>query len=163
MHKEGHIGAALLVYSPLGLSAMVIADSQLAFLGAVVAVGLAMVPDLDMRVPLLTHRGPTHTVWFALAVGVGLAILGGQGVAEAGVLAALGGTLFGLLVGTGTVMSHIAADALTPAGVRPFWPLRDDQYRYAIARASNPLANYALLGIGGGAAVLALLIGRVLT
>jgi inner membrane protein len=163
MHKEGHTGAALLVYAPLGLCAMVIAGSQLAFLGAVVAVGLAMVPDLDMRVPLLTHRGPTHTVWFALASGVVLAILGGQGVAEAGVLAALGGALFGLLLGTGTVMSHIAVDALTPAGVRPFRPLRDDQYRYAITRASNPLANYALLGIGGGAAVLALLIGRVLT
>jgi inner membrane protein len=162
MHKEGHIGAALLVYSPLGLFAMLLADSQLAFIGAVVAAGLAMLPDMDMRIPLLKHRGPTHTVWFALGVGVVLAIFGGQGGADAGAVAAFGGALFGLLLGTGTVVSHIAADALTPAGVRPFWPLRDDEYKVAIARASNPLANYALLGIGSGVAVLALIFGRAL-
>lgn len=121
-----------------------------------------MLPDIDMRIPLLKHRGPTHTVWFALLVGVVLAILGGQGGADAGVVAALGGASFGLLLGTATVVSHIAADALTPAGVRPFWPVRGDEYRYAVAKASNPIANYALLGLGGGVAVLALMIGRLL-
>lgn len=160
MHKEGHVGAALLVYSPMGFVAYSVAGSQLAFLGAVVAVGLAMLPDVDMRIPLLKHRGPTHTVWFALAVGVVLAVLGGSGGAEAGVLGAVGGGLFGLLLCAGTVASHIIADALTPAGVRPFWPLRDDEYSYGVARASNPIANYGLLGFGSGTAVLALVIAR---
>jgi inner membrane protein len=162
MHKEGHIGAALLVYSPLGLLAMLLADSQLALIGAVVAAGLAMLPDIDMRIPLLKHRGPTHTVWFGLAVGVILAIFGGTGGAESGVAAALGGALFGLLLGTGTVVSHITADALTPAGVRPFWPLRDVEYRYAVTRASNPITNYALLILGGGAAMSALVIAHAI-
>jgi inner membrane protein len=163
MYTLGHIGAALLVYSPLGLLAMVLADSQLAFIGAIVAAGLAMLPDIDMRIPLLRHRGPTHTVWFAFGVGVVLAIFSGKGGADAGAMAALGGALFGLLLGTGTVVSHIAADALTPAGVRPFWPLREDEYRYAIATASNPIANYTLFGVGVGASLLALAIGRTFT
>lgn len=163
MHRAGHIGAALLVYSPLGLATILLADTQLAFMGAIVAGGLAMLPDIDVRIPLLTHRGPTHTVWFALIVGAVLAALGGQRGVEAGVLAAVGGALFGLLLGVGTVASHIAADALTPAGVQPFWPIRDTTYTYALARASNPIANYALLGVGGAAAVLALGLGRAIT
>jgi inner membrane protein len=160
MHKEGHVGAALLVYSPLGFVAILLAGSQLAFLGAIVAIGLAMLPDVDMRIPFLKHRGPTHTVWFALAVGVVLAVLGASKGANAGILGTVGGGLFGLLLGTGTVASHVAADALTPAGVRPFWPLRDDEYRYGITRASNPIANYILLGFGSAVALLALVIGR---
>jgi inner membrane protein len=56
-----------------------------------------------------------------------------------------------------TVGSHILADALTPAGVRPFAPYRDDFYSYDLARASNPIANYALLAVGvlAGAGALA--------
>lgn len=91
-----------------------------------------------------------------------LAILRGLGGVDAGLLAALGGAAFGFQLGTGTVMSHIAADELTPAGVKPFWPLRDDKFRYVVVRAANPLANYTLLGIGGGTALLALVIGSVI-
>lgn len=160
MHKAGHVGAALLVYSPLGLLAMLVADIRVSFLGGAVACGLAMLPDVDMRVPLVEHRGPTHTVWFGLAVGVVLAVLGFRAGSDGGLLPALGGAIFGLVLGTGTVVSHIAADVLTPAGVRPFWPVRDHEYRYVIARASNPIANYALLGVGGAAALVALALGR---
>lgn len=157
MHKEGHVGAALLFYSPLGFIAYVLLGSQLAFLGALVAVGLAMFPDIDMRIPLIKHRGPTHTVWFALIVGLVLAVIGGSGIAEAGFVATIAGSIFGLLVGIGTIISHIAADALTPAGVRPFWPLHRKSYSYRLVRASNPIANYLLLAIGGGAFVVAVL------
>jgi inner membrane protein len=42
--------------------------------------------------------------------------------------------------------SHIAADALTPMGVEPY---RDGRhYSYDVAKAANPLANYALLAVG---------------
>jgi inner membrane protein len=36
-----------------------------------------MVPDYDQRVPGIAHRGPTHTVWFAALVGLGVALAGG--------------------------------------------------------------------------------------
>lgn len=54
-------------------------------------------------------------------------------------------------VGTGTIGSHIAADALTPAGVPPWQPVDDTHYSLDIVQAKNPLANYALLGLASPA------------
>lgn len=160
MYRHGHVGAALLLYAPLGFVALLVAGTQAAFVGAIVAGGLAMLPDVDMRIPFVRHRGPTHTVWFALAVGLVLGVLGGLRGVQTGPLSALGDFAFGFLVGALTVASHVAADALTPAGVRPFWPLDDRRYTYHVARASNPIANYALLGLGSAAAILALALGN---
>ena len=70
MHREGHIGAALVAYAPVGAVALALGFETLALVGAVAAGGLSMLPDYDQRVPGLDHRGPTHTVWFALVVGV---------------------------------------------------------------------------------------------
>lgn len=163
MYKEGHTGASLAFYSPLGFVTFLVAGRELAFLGALVAVGLAMLPDVDTRIPFVKHRGSTHTIWFALGTGGVLGVFGATAGSTAGVVGAVGGGLFGLLLGTGTVLSHIWADALTPAGVRPFWPVRGDEYSYGVARASNPLANYGLLGLGSGVALLALLFARTIT
>jgi inner membrane protein len=113
-----------------------------------------MVPDLDQRVPMIAHRGPTHTVWFALLVGVALAA--GSALA---ITATVMTVLTGFVVGAGTIVSHIAADALTPAGVRPWSPLDDTHYSFDIVKAKNPLANYALLGLGIAGAVLSVWIG----
>jgi len=55
---------------------------------------------------------------------------------------------FGFLVGTGTILSHIAADAPTPMGVRPFAPLDGRHVSLDLVRAANPVANYALLVVG---------------
>lgn len=41
MHREGHVGAALLAYAPLGFLAVLLAGLQLALLGAVGIAGLA--------------------------------------------------------------------------------------------------------------------------
>lgn len=148
MHREGHIGAALLVYAPLAFVATVAGAAELALIGAVAAAGLAMAPDVDMRLPGVPHRGPTHTVWFAGAVGLVTGAAGALIGWNAGLLEAISLGAFAFLVGLGTVTSHIAADALTPAGVRPFAPRNDRKYTYGVARAANPLANYALLAIG---------------
>ncbi|MFW6449152.1 MAG: metal-dependent hydrolase [Halobacteriota archaeon] len=162
METEGHVGAALLLYSPIGLVAIVLADGQLAMFGGIVAVSLAMAPDVDLRIPVLKHRGSTHTVWFALAVGLVTALVGASAT-DAGVMAASGGALFGFLVGAVTVLSHLAADSLTPAGIRPFWPIRSEEYSFEVTRASNPVANYLLLGLGGGVAISILAVGQGLT
>lgn len=153
MHREGHIGAALAFYAPVGFITALITTFEFAVLGAVLAGGLAMVPDLDMRVPFLKHRGITHTVHFAVAIGVGLGLIGVAVGVEGGVLAAAGLGLFGFTVGTGTILSHIAADALTPAGVDPL--RRGETISYDVARARNPFANYGLLILGGGACLIA--------
>lgn len=159
MHREGHVGAALVVYAPLGFVAVLVGAREAALLGGIASAGLAMAPDVDMRVPVVEHRGTTHTVWFAGVVGLAVGIAGAVYGAQAGLLVAVPGFLFGSLVGTGAVCSHIAADALTPAGVTPFAPLRETHYTWDVTRASNPLSNYVLLGLGvvaaGGALALA--------
>lgn len=157
VHREGHYGAALLVYTPLGFVAFLLGFETLAVGGALAAGALAMVPDLDVRVPGLKHRGPTHTVWFALAVGVATGVAGWvlAGQVEPSVPApAVAG--FGALVGFLTVCSHIGADALTPMGVRPFAPADRRKFTLSVTTADSTLANYLLLALGVGAAAGAL-------
>jgi inner membrane protein len=150
MHREGHLGMALAAYAPIGFLVALIGGLELALFGGVVAAGLAMLPDIDMRIPLVKHRGITHTIWFALIVGL---LVGLSSVAigsDGGPLIALGIGAFGFLVGTISICSHLLADALTPSGIRPYWPRNDVQYTFGVARASNPIANYLLLGFGLG-------------
>lgn len=159
MYRNGHVGASLAVYAPLGFLVTALTSIEAGAVGAVGVASMAMVPDLDIRVPFLKHRGITHTVWFALLVGavfgVGGAALGfGTGVATA---LLFGGV--GLLFGVGTIGAHVLADALTPMGIRPFAPVRDDEYTLDLFTAANPVANYALLGLGGVAVTVALVAG----
>jgi inner membrane protein len=159
MHREGHYGVALLAYAPVAFVLFALGYATLAVFGGLVVVGGAMVPDLDQRVPGIAHRGPTHTVWFALAVGALVGVAGGVIGAQRGPLAAVGTALFGTLAGTLTVGAHLLADVLTPTGIRPLAPVRDERYTLDVVKAANPLANYALLALGIGAAALAVALG----
>jgi inner membrane protein len=102
-----------------------------------------------MKIPGLPHRGPTHTVHFALSVGLGVGLLAGALLAVGGapLPAAVGATVFMFATGTLAIGSHIAADALTPMGVAPLGA-DGPHYSVGVARAANPLANYALLALG---------------
>lgn len=149
MHKKGHYGAALLGYAPLGTVALAAGFDTAAVAGGVVTLALAMAPDLDMKIPGVSHRGPTHTVHFAVGVGAVFGLVAGALflVGDVPILLALGGAVFAFATGALGIGSHIAADALTPMGVEP---LGEDgpHYSFGVARAANPIANYALLGIG---------------
>ena len=147
MHRTGHYGAALIAYAPLGFIAAVLFGLEFAIVGGAVAVGLSMVPDLDMRIPGVKHRGITHTVHFAVGVGIIVGLLGFILGIQVGLGAATILAVFGFLIGVVSIGSHIAADALTPAGVDPF--MSGETISYDVARASNPFANYALLVAGG--------------
>jgi Predicted membrane-bound metal-dependent hydrolase (DUF457). len=155
MYRNGHYGAALLVVAPIGTVLIAVGLVELAVVAGVTAIALAMVPDLDQRVPGIAHRGPTHTVWFALVVGV-IKSVATVAVAIAGPVVS---AVTGFVVGAGTIASHIAADGLTPAGVRPWQPVDDTHYSLDVVRAKNPLANYALLGLGVAGAALAVWAG----
>ena len=147
MHPAGHQGVALLLYAPLAFFLLLQEAYILALCGLFIMFGLAMFPDIDMRLPWVPHRGPTHTVWFALVTGGGVAIIGllaGRGIVEGvtWVTEAFAGVLttadvariedfsvqlspirlaaFGFVVGTLSVISHLLGDALTPMGIAPF-------------------------------------------
>lgn len=158
MNRDGHLGAALLAFVPIGLTMMEAGAGGLALVWAAVAASLTMVPDHDQRVPFVSHRGVTHTLLFA--VGFGLAVGAVTGAfAEAGhiqvgpsfvVLDHRVGPLqtVGFVVGTVTVLSHLAADALTPAGVPLLWPLSDHRFSLGLVAADDVLANYGLFLAG---------------
>jgi len=159
VYRGGHVGFALLGCSPVLLVTSALGHRPLAVVGAVLAGGFATLPDVDQHLPLVPHRGPTHTVWFALVV----AWLGGE-VGRAAALVAGGlppawlgtfvASIAGLAVGT-----HLVADALTPMGVRPLAPLVEGRVALGLVRASNPVANLLALGLGFGTAGLAIAAG----
>lgn len=157
----------------------------LALLGGVVCVWCATVPDVDLSLPGVRHRGPTHSLAFAAAFGaaVAAATLGlaeplrhpsvAPSVAPAwsATLEALPGVLSRHLevladeravaattglAGATAVVSHALGDALTPVGVELLWPLSEENVSVGVVRASNPVANYGAFFAGTGALALLL-------
>jgi inner membrane protein len=148
VYRPGHYGAALLAYAPVAVVLALAGRSDLAVIGGAIALALTPVPDYDMRLPLVSHRGVTHTVGFALLVGgvlggAGLVLAGGTGVPMALLYGA-----FGFTVGVVAIGSHLLADVVTPAGISPLWPLSGRTYSLRLVRADDTLANWGLLAAG---------------
>lgn len=157
MYRTGHLGVALLVFAPIGYLLVDAGAALAALLTGGVMLWLAMLPDVDHRLPAVSHRGVTHSLLFAAAVGavfaaVGVALVevGGDTLAaELLGLDALGiGVVpFGFTLGFLAVTSHLLGDLLTPAGVNLFWPLPREFSLY-VTRADNTIANYGLFVLG---------------
>lgn len=177
MYRRGHHGVALLVYAPV---AYVLLDENrpiLAAVGAVLMFLLATFPDIDQRIRFVKHRGATHTVLFALVVGVLLAGFGwlvgnattgladqfvavvsssSDGAHTSGSILSLFSerfsaiqlALFGFFIGTMAVLSHLLADLLTIMSFSPFWPLTSWSCSLGITKAANPASNWLLYMVG---------------
>lgn len=102
------------------LSARLFGIEQLYFIVIVMLFGI--IPDIDtnkskVRIPIISfilkmifkHRGIFHSVFIPLLLFFALSYLGYY--------------IIGLAILLG-YLSHILLDALTPSGVKPFWPLR---------------------------------------
>lgn len=147
MHREGHIGVAMAFYAPVAAVIAALEGSQLALLIGGGVAALCMLPDIDMKIPTIEHRGPTHTIYFVLGITAFLTMSGlAVGLSEGGFSnAIILGAVFGL-VGLVALGSHLAADMLTPMGVDPW--ATGNRRSYNLTRAANPIANMLLLGIG---------------
>jgi len=145
VYRIGHYGVALLVWAPVGYLLLRRGHPAAALLGGVALLALTPLPDYDQRLPLVSHRGVTHTVLFAglvgAALGGGATLLPREASAGLGLPAgpALAGFCFG--VGALAVLGHLP-------GVRPFWPLSRRRYTLALATADSRVANYLLLVLG---------------
>ncbi|WP_418281111.1 metal-dependent hydrolase [Halorubrum sp. DTA98] len=147
MYSRGHVGLALLAYAPI---AGVILDAgavELALVGGVLAVAFATIPDVDQMLPI-PHRGPTHTLAFALATGIAAALVATVVMAGSAPSAPSWTPLFVGTVVTITLCSHIAGDAITPMGIQPFRPLSEFHYTMDLTPAKNPRANHLFLAVG---------------
>jgi inner membrane protein len=152
MYRDGHSGFNALLYAPFLPVVSSIWSLELALVGALVAVGVANLPDLDEPLPWLQHRGPTHTVWFAVLVG----LIAGVGTALA-VPSSPDAFAFGLVVGTGGILAHLAGDIVTPMGISPFAPVWRAHVTLDWFKSKNGRINRAFL-LAGSAALFASLL-----
>lgn len=160
MLKPGHYGAALLVYAPIGYLLLSV-DPALTVLGALGVVLLARLPDWDLRVPGLDHRGVTHTLVFLFGTAAVLGVLGYVFAGAFGIPARRTAGL-GVVIAIVAVGSHLFADWLTPSGVPLLWPLTERRFSANVARTTSPVANYGLLALGIGITLaVSYLAGRV--
>ena len=151
MYRKGHYGVSLLVFAPIAFVLLAVDTAALAVVTGGVMLWLAMLPDLDHRVPGVPHRGPTHSLLFAALVG-GVFAAAGAGLESAagGVEAVAGFSLpvTGFAIGVLAVLAHLLGDALTPAGVNFLWPVSTRSYTVGLCRADNTIANYGLFSVG---------------
>jgi len=148
VYRAGHLGVSLLVYAPVGFVLVLLGRPDLAVLGELCMLSLATLPDTDHRLPLVSHRGPTHTVAFAVLVGLGVGVVGWVLGGQPAPVTSSELAVFGFAVGTLAVLAHLLGDVLTPMGIAPFWPLWDRRFTLRLTRADDTLANYALLALG---------------
>ena len=148
MYKSGHVGVALLAYAPLGSLLLGTGRSELAVVAGVVMVALSTLPDADHWIPFVNHRGFTHTLPFAVLVGLAVGVVGAAAGPAVLSSSAASTAALGVVVGTLSILSHIAADSVTPMGIRPFWPLSGWHVTFDIVPAKDPVANFVLLGAG---------------
>lgn len=154
MHREGHIGIGLLFYAPIaGVLTYYDLLSVMVF-GLICAVVFSYAPDFDLWLPVVSHRGVTHTLVGGIVASCGasaLAIwLALDGILHVNttivMLSQVGAFAFGVsFVG---FLSHLAGDILTPMGITPFWPWSSRTYTLDLVYASNQRANEFLSQAG---------------
>lgn len=152
MHRNGHLGVSMLLFVPIGHWLVTNGHPGLAALTGFSMLWLVMLPDIDQRLPGIPHRGPTHSLLFAVAVGVVFGLVF-ESVGAALSLSTPGTVReFGFFVGAVTVVAHLAGDVITPMGVNFLWPL-DWSPSLGVTSADSAIWNYGLLLAGGTANV----------
>ena len=178
MHRRGHVGIALLAYAPVVYVLLTTDRPALAVFGAIALLLVEPIPDNDIWIPWLSHRGTSHSLFCALLVGVVLGGLGwlvgerfatgfadllaGGDVSTVGVFAGVFGWLatrvrsldsallarFGFVAGVSGVIVHLLGDIITVSGIHPFLPLSRRRISLSGLRADSTLANSVFLGLG---------------
>lgn len=151
MLRGGHYGLAMLVYAPMA-TRFGGPDARLAVLAGVPILLLAArLPDVDRRVPVTSHRGFTHTLWFVALLPLALVAVVAGHISPSSLDGSRWMLSFGYLTALAGGLSHLVGDALTPMGVRPFWPVSDRRLAVGIVRSEDPTVNTLLLLAGSGA------------
>ncbi len=155
MYVLGHVGISLFVYAPIAAWLLSTGQPTLAALTGLVMVALSSLPDVDTQTDRIAHRGPTHTVWFALGVGLAVGVAAGLLVAAdpLGVFSSLSlpplraAIWFGS-VAVLTLCGHLVGDLITPMGIEPFRPLSTYHHTLDLTPSKNPRANRLWFGTG---------------
>ena len=149
MYRRGHKGMLLILYAPVLVGLLWMELYVFAILGLVLGLLLVMLPDKDQSVPMMKHRGFTHTIWFASLVGLGMALVG-MTLAPVLIFAGVDASpviLFLGFIGVFSIVAHLFADSLTPAGVKPLTPVSSRKHSGSI-NANSFLGNWVLWLLG---------------
>lgn len=158
MHQEGHTGLNLILFAPVAY--WLVAHDELLVMGLAMVgvVSMAPIPDVDLHLPI-KHRGPTHSVWFAIGVGATYAaILTYTGFGD---LTILETASIGFASGALGVLGHIVGDMVTPMGVAPFEPVSSYWVGLGMCKSGDERVNRRLLEFGSTAFVVAIVLGTV--
>lgn len=152
MYVLGHVGISLLLYAPIAAWTVSTGQPTLAVLTGVLMMVLSPLPDFDIYTDRIAHRGPTHTVWFALAVGfiVGIAagLLVQLSVPSSLQLSPLWAAGWFGSIAVATICGHLAGDLITPMGIRPFRPLSTYHRSLDLTSSKSSRANRLWFGVG---------------
>lgn len=149
MYTLGHLGISLTVYAPIAAWYLRAGATELAIAGGAVMLALATVPDMDEYTELISHRGPTHTIWFALAAGMAVGLCTGATIAAASLpFDAIAVSTHLAVLGTLAIVSHLLGDIITPMGIWPYRPLSKRHYSLDLVYAKNASANRLFFGFG---------------
>lgn len=162
MKRTGHIGVQLLVFAPLAFFFGALGRADLAMYGALGMVLLARLPDIDHKLPFVTHRGITHTVLFAVLTGIGTGGIAYALVQDEPMAVFVGGVSYGVFIGFYAVIGHLAGDVLTYSGVRPLEPFVSTEYTLEVTQYDSRLWNGGLFAGGLLAFLIAIGLGRFL-
>ena len=167
MYRSGHYGVALLAYAPVLYALSSAGRVAAAATGLGIVLALTPLPDADHDVPVIDHRGVTHTLLFAVVVGVAV---GGAAWLVAGPsgLSLVPDRAVELAAGAGgaaalAVLAHLLADALTPMGVAALWPLSSERYSLGLTPADSTGWNAGLFALGVFATAVAAMLASPLS
>lgn len=160
MFPPGHYGVVLACYAAVGYVLLTRGYARDAVYGGGVVLSYTLFPDVDGEFAFLVHRGVTHTLWFALAVGAFCVLVVASSLRGRSRREAARGALWAFFLGNLAVVAHLLADVINPWGVMPVYPVSPALYSLDVVRATNDAANYALFAFGVGTAALAWTAGR---
>ena len=148
MYALGHYGMALLLFAAVGYVLVSRGYVQDALYGGGLVVSFTRIPDIDTELDFLIHRGVTHTMWFAVGVGLFCVLVVANSLRKRPRREAVLGAGWAFFLGTLSIVAHLIGDVITPWGVMPLYPLTPALYTFDLVYAKNPAANYALLTAG---------------
>lgn len=159
MFPPGHYGVALLLYAGVGYLLLRRGYVRDALSGGGIVLAYTLFPDVDGKFEFLVHRGVTHTLWFAVAIGCGCVLVVASSLRSRPRPEAVRGAAWAFFLGAFAVVAHLVADLLNPWGIMPLYPASPWLVTLDVVRATDDAANYALLVAGALATAIALLAG----
>lgn len=161
MHKRGHVGMTAILYSPIAYTLAYYNYTMYAIAGLIAIWFFAGLPDIDMKLPKVTHRGPvTHSVFSSIGMTI------------------LTGTLLTLISHTYTIstltnqtilfisllmgfifLAHLAGDIITYSGIAPLAPIKNTNITLNLCGADSIIFNWLFFLTGIILTLLAIALG----